>query len=205
MSLREITLVLATIALAVAGSFVYWNHSQTPPEAHPTPVMDFPGFSGPVPRIAEMRVNESPDDVRGDCCFPPKKAEEGEISAARTPLLPEPQVPPSPIVSSEPLFIPLPPRPPDAVLRPAPAPSRPAEASVIPFVYRGFSQDDAGTMTAFVVETSDSSLPAGRYNLHEEDILFGRFRVDRITPETVELEDLDRAESNRSRIVILKK
>jgi hypothetical protein len=52
----------------------------------------------------------------------------------------------------------------------------------------------------FAVETNgQGGVTSGHFNLKEGDYLVGRVRVTRITPDAVEVEDMDRAESATKR------
>jgi hypothetical protein len=62
----------------------------------------------------------------------------------------------------------------------------------LPLVYAGFARDTDNRMVAFL-ETTGSA--AGHFNLRESDYLIGRYRVNKITPQTIEIEDIERAES----------
>jgi hypothetical protein len=92
-------------------------------------------------------------------------------------------------------------------LQPA-GPAVPAEPPVVnvPLAYSGFARDENDEMIAFL-ETNGTGAPAGHYNLREDDFLLGRFRVMKISADTVEVEDMDRPErsANRKQTLSIKK
>ncbi|HEX4996803.1 MAG TPA: hypothetical protein VFY29_01170 [Terriglobia bacterium] len=77
-------------------------------------------------------------------------------------------------------------------VKPAPEPPN------VSLQYTGYARAEDNRMVAFL-EANGSGVPAGHYNLREEDYLLGRFRVNSISADAVEIEDTQRDETSPSR------
>jgi hypothetical protein len=56
-------------------------------------------------------------------------------------------------------------------------------------------------MVAFLETTGGGGAAAGHFNLREDETLLGRYRVNKITVDSVELEDMERAEGARKQTI----
>jgi hypothetical protein len=180
MSARDRKLILVALLFTAAGGAIYWQF-----------------FGGAV------SIANSVTGPRGADVPPPDRINVGQMggseavaSADRNPFSFGREVviaPPPPVV-----VIPPPPPPPPP---PQPPPDRgrnpqtttASTAPTVPLNYTGYARDDENQMIAFL-ETTGTGAPLGHYNLKEDDFLLGRFRVSKITPESVEVEDLERSE-----------
>jgi hypothetical protein len=187
MNAREKKLMLTIVVLTLTGTSAYWGLQrprQEPPASPTPPDID----QRQAARISKLT------DVDGD-------GYEGRGIFQYAPPRLTPQPLPNDTFTADPPFPPGPEPP------PRPEPPRPGPLAVpvadnlvdVPLVYNGFARDDSGTMTAFFETNGQGGVTSGHFNLKEGDYLVGRVRVTRITPDAVEVEDMDRAESATKR------
>jgi hypothetical protein len=112
------------------------------------------------------------------------------VTAPPPPPLPPPIPPPPP---------PPPPQPPRGGGGPTSTAAVVPNIPTIPLTYTGYARDDANELVAFLETNGQGGAPVGHYNLREDDFLLGRIRVNKITLESVEVEDMDQAENARNR------
>jgi hypothetical protein len=178
MSSRNKQLILIAMLFSLAGTLGYWQFfAAASGGGGPLP----PNGRGPVPPgeyIGKLGAVNGPDGGRdlfsyGHVPLPAPPVQRAEI---------KPYTGPGPEITVPPGGTPPPPVPPT----PGPPP--------ITIAYTGYARDNHNRVTAFL-ETSGANAPAGHYNLRETDFLVGRYRVNRITADAIEVEDLDRAET----------
>jgi hypothetical protein len=102
-------------------------------------------------------------------------------------IQPLPELPEKPIVLEIKEALLPPPTPPPPVIPP------------VPFQYTGYARDSADRMIAFIETTGGAGVPAGHYNLRESEIFMGRFRLTKVSTDSVEIEDMERSENSSDR------
>jgi hypothetical protein len=182
--------VLVVLLVLVTGGVIYWQFFSGSLTGGANPGATADGTK--IPSGAGRINTDSLDSAEGRASLGrnPFSFKREIVTAPPPPPLPPPQPPPPP---------PTPPPP-----RPGPTgptgPTTPAGPNLpnVPLQYTGYARDDANEMVAFL-ETNGTGAPVGHYNLREDDFLLGRFRVNKITIESVEVEDMDRAENASNR------
>jgi hypothetical protein len=190
MNAKNRQLILVGVLFTVAGGAAYWQfypssstvaNAGTAPNAQVVP---------PAKRIDIDLIAGS--ESRGSVGRNPFLFFR-EVIVAPPPPPPEitlaPQPPVTPVIPTT--------RPPD------PRPTTPTQtiAPAIPLQYKGYARDDDNRMVAFLETTGGGGAAAGHFNLREDETLLGRYRVNKITVDSVELEDMERAEGARKQTI----
>ncbi|HEX5000367.1 MAG TPA: hypothetical protein VFY29_19245 [Terriglobia bacterium] len=185
MSPRDRKIVLVALLFTVAGGAAYWQLSGGVfiggANAGPG---DKPVVIPPAARIMGDSLIASDDNgsTSGRNIF--SFGREIIVAPPPPPVVIDQAPPPPPVIS----------RPPQT--QPTPVVSNPTAnlPARVQLQYTGYARDDASDKMLAILETSGTG--AGHYLLREDDFLLGRIRVKKITPDSVEVEDLERSETS---------
>ena len=173
--------------LVVLLGLTYWIGRQ---------IYDVPAASGPVagPGSIESSSETGVADLDLSVEWKDARVDPGYLAGQRrNPFEYGPE--PAPEVPVQPALPPVTAAPPQP-FQPALPPPEPPPAP-IPFLYSGYSRvGDSGQLRAWLFDEGDS------YGVIEQEVLMGRYRIDVITVEYVDIEDLEAGRRERLRLFV---